>query len=83
LYAIRALAAGGFFRGGSSGHGSHSRIGADQPQEEGRGSDQEEGADPKVWENYDFIPGSKVIFYTDFNEDKVGDFAASARRRAT
>ena len=32
-------------------------------------------ADPKVWDNYDFIPGSKVIFYTDFSEDKVGNFA--------
>jgi outer membrane protein OmpA-like peptidoglycan-associated protein len=32
-------------------------------------------ADPKVWENYDFVPGSKVLFYTDFSEDKVGNFA--------
>src|SRR6185436_20934325 len=32
-------------------------------------------ADPKVWENYDFVPGNKVIFYTDFSEDKVGNFA--------
>ena len=32
-------------------------------------------ADPKVWDNYDFIPGSRVIFYTDFSEDKVGNFA--------
>ena len=32
-------------------------------------------ADPKVWDNYDFIPGNKVIFYTDFSEDKVGNFA--------
>lgn len=30
---------------------------------------------PKVWDNYDFVPGSKVIFYTDFSEDKVGNFA--------
>ena len=29
----------------------------------------------KVWENYDFVPGNKVIFYTDFSEDKVGNFA--------
>jgi outer membrane protein OmpA-like peptidoglycan-associated protein len=28
-----------------------------------------------VWENYDFIPGSKVLFYTDFSEDVVGNFA--------
>ena len=32
-------------------------------------------ADPKVWENYDFVPGSKVIYFTDFSEDKVGNFA--------
>jgi OOP family OmpA-OmpF porin len=32
-------------------------------------------ATAKVWENYDFVPGSKVIFYTDFSEDKVGNFA--------
>jgi OOP family OmpA-OmpF porin len=32
-------------------------------------------ADAKVWDNYDFVPGSKVIFYTDFSEDKVGNFA--------
>lgn len=31
--------------------------------------------DPKVWDNYDFVPGSKVIFYTDFSEDRVGNFA--------
>jgi OmpA-OmpF porin, OOP family len=29
----------------------------------------------KVWENYDFVPGSTVIFFTDFSEDKVGNFA--------
>ncbi|HUQ83943.1 MAG TPA: OmpA family protein [Gemmatimonadaceae bacterium] len=29
----------------------------------------------KVWENYDFVPGNKVLFYTDFAEDKVGNFA--------
>jgi len=32
-------------------------------------------ADAKVWENYDFVPGSKVLFYTDFSEDRVGNFA--------
>jgi len=30
---------------------------------------------PKVWENYDFVPGSKVLFYTDFTEDRVGNYA--------
>ena len=34
-----------------------------------------QGGDTKVWENYDFIPGSKVLFYTDFSEDVVGNFA--------
>ena len=24
-------------------------------------------ADPKIWDNYDFVPGNKVIFYTDFS----------------
>ncbi len=32
-------------------------------------------ADAKVWDNYDFIPGNKVIFFTDFSEDRVGNFA--------
>jgi outer membrane protein OmpA-like peptidoglycan-associated protein len=32
-------------------------------------------SDPKVWENYDFVPGNKVLFYTDFSEDRVGNFA--------
>ncbi len=32
-------------------------------------------ADAKVWENYDFVPGNKVMFYTDFSEDRVGNFA--------
>jgi OOP family OmpA-OmpF porin len=31
--------------------------------------------DAKVWENYDFVPGNKVLFYTDFSEDRVGNFA--------
>ena len=33
----------------------------------------------KVWENYDFVPGSKVLFYTDFSEDKVGNFARALK----
>src|SRR5688572_22366725 len=32
-----------------------------------------------VWENYDFVPGSKVLFYTDFSEDRVGNFARGLR----
>ena len=35
----------------------------------------------KVWENYDFVPGNKVIFYTDFTEDKVGNFARGLKYR--
>ena len=31
--------------------------------------------DAKVWENYDFVPGNKVIFYTDFSEDRASNFA--------
>ena len=37
------------------------------------GASQDAGA--KVWEHYDFVPGSKVLFYTDFSEDVVGNFA--------
>ena len=33
----------------------------------------------KVWDNYDFVPGNRVIFYTDFSEDKVGNFARSLK----
>lgn len=36
-------------------------------------------ANPTVWDNYDFIPGNKVIFFTDFSEDKVGNFARGLR----
>jgi OmpA-OmpF porin, OOP family len=32
-------------------------------------------AGAKVWENYDFVPGNRVMFYTDFTEDRVGTFA--------
>lgn len=32
-------------------------------------------APPKVWDNYDFVPGNQVIVYTDFSEDRVGNFA--------
>jgi OOP family OmpA-OmpF porin len=40
-----------------------------------------QGADAKVWENYDFVPGSKVIFYTDFSDDRVGNFARGLKYR--
>ena len=32
------------------------------------------GARQKEWANYDFVPGSNVLFFTDFTEDKVGNF---------
>jgi OmpA-OmpF porin, OOP family len=28
----------------------------------------------KEWANYDFVPGSRTIFFTDFTEDQVGNF---------
>lgn len=28
-----------------------------------------------VWDNYDFVPGNRVLFYTDFSHDRVGNFA--------
>ncbi len=38
--------------------------------------------DPKVWDNYDFVPGNKVIFFTDFADDKVGNFATRLKYRS-
>jgi hypothetical protein len=28
----------------------------------------------REWANYDFVPGSRTIFFTDFSEDQVGNF---------
>ncbi len=39
-------------------------------------------ADPKVWDNYDFVPGNKVLFYTDFSDDKVGNFARGLKYKS-
>lgn len=36
----------------------------------------------QVWENYDFVPGSKVILFTDFSEDRVGNFAQGLKFRS-
>src|SRR5688572_32657920 len=36
-------------------------------------------AQTKIWENYDFVPGSKVLFLTDFTEDRAGNFARRLR----
>jgi OmpA-OmpF porin, OOP family len=30
--------------------------------------------DKKVWANYDFVPGQRTIFFTDFTDDQVGNF---------
>lgn len=30
--------------------------------------------DPKAWVNYDFVPGNRVIFFTDYADDQVGNF---------
>jgi OmpA-OmpF porin, OOP family len=30
--------------------------------------------DKKIWANYDFVPGQRAIFFTDFSEDQVGNF---------
>lgn len=38
--------------------------------------------DSKFWDNYDFVPGSKVIFYTDFSEDRVGNFARGLKYKS-
>jgi outer membrane protein OmpA-like peptidoglycan-associated protein len=34
----------------------------------------EEPAEKKLWVNYDFVPGDRTIFYTDYAEDEVGNF---------
>jgi OmpA-OmpF porin, OOP family len=28
----------------------------------------------KIWANYDFVPGQRTLFFTDFTEDEVGNF---------
>ena len=30
--------------------------------------------DKKVWANYDFVPGQKTLFFSDFTDDQVGNF---------
>lgn len=27
-----------------------------------------------IWENYDFVPGDRIVFFDDFSSDNVGDF---------
>jgi OOP family OmpA-OmpF porin len=38
-----------------------------------RATDSAPGA-PKLWVGYDFVPGSRVIFFTDYADDQVGNF---------
>ena len=52
------------------------------PQGAAGGAVQSAKQDPKVWENYDFVPGNKVIFFTDFSEDRVGNFARGLKYRS-
>src|SRR5574341_593253 len=40
------------------------------------------GMSQQVWDNYDFVPGNKVIFFTDFSEDRVGNFARGLKFRS-
>ncbi len=49
---------------------------AKKPEPPKAASQTEKAQEPtKIWENYDFVPGSKVLFFTDFTEDRVGNFA--------
>lgn len=48
----------------------------------GRGATVHAQASAKVWENYDFVPGNKVIVFTDFSEDKVGNFASGLKYKS-
>jgi hypothetical protein len=38
--------------------------------------------DPRVWDNYDFVPGSKVLFFTDFTDDRTGNFSRRLRYKS-
>jgi OmpA-OmpF porin, OOP family len=56
----------------------------EQPQQQGHQENnnpvQQATAQPQTelqaYSKYDFIPGSKVIFYEDFSQDAIGDFPA-------
>lgn len=37
------------------------------------------GSSPAVWDNYDFVPGAKVLFFTDFADDRTGNFSRRLR----
>jgi outer membrane protein OmpA-like peptidoglycan-associated protein len=40
----------------------------------GGGSGGTGGGNNAVWANYDFVPGSKTIFFEDFKNDEIGNF---------
>jgi outer membrane protein OmpA-like peptidoglycan-associated protein len=46
---------------------------ADAPADTGTATDAPP-TDRKVWANYDFVPGQRVLFFSDFTEDQVGNF---------
>jgi OOP family OmpA-OmpF porin len=58
------------------------RAAAPSAQPPATGAAQPAKADPKVWENYDFVPGNKLLFFTDFSDDKVGNFARGLKYRS-
>jgi len=59
-------------QGASEGQGgaAHSVSGGAQ----GTSAPATAAADEKLYSNYDFIPGDKVIFYDDFSDTDVGEF---------
>jgi outer membrane protein OmpA-like peptidoglycan-associated protein len=43
----------------------------------GASSEATESAEPvakKAWANYDFVPGQRTLYYSDFTDDQVGNF---------
>lgn len=37
--------------------------------------------DPRVWDDFHFVPGNRVLFYTDFSDDRSGSFAGRLHYR--
>jgi len=52
------------------------------PGPAGEGAAATAPASATVWENYDFVPGNQVLFYTDFSEDRVGNFARGLKYKS-
>lgn len=48
--------------------------GAAAPAESTRAASPASPTDKKIWANYDFVPGQRTIYFTDFTEDQVGNF---------